>query len=99
MSATTVSHQPSIAFPTYLTLVGAGGVGLLVASVFQLGTFQPLYLYLLLILLTAVSAFFITVQKMGDSSGGYTVGSIIGLAAVPTFGVLAVIPPLPTSQG
>jgi signal transduction histidine kinase len=82
----------SALFRLYVVGVGALGIFLVLWSLWLLPTYLPLPLFGLLILLSIVATQATETVSVGKNAGiTYHIGSAIGLASVPHFGVFAAI--------
>ena len=75
----------------YLLLVSTAGVGLLVLSIFQIPSFIPLNVFLLLLGLAIVAQLSTASLPVGSEGITYQVAPAIAAAAIPFFGPFAVV--------
>ncbi len=80
--------RPRLFYLGYLTSISAAGILLVVWGLTQIPSYEPRLNFLILVLLAAVAAFTTTSAAVSEDSGiTYTIGPVIGLAAVPFFGI------------
>lgn len=82
-----LSYQP---YQIYLSLITLTGVSLVAWGIFQLPSYEPQNMFILVLLLGAFSEFTTTSVQISEKAGiTYDVGTTVSMAAIPLFGPMA----------